>query len=111
MLFPSPSDVNHIWSLVAHATVAGELGHAAKVATDDGPGNRGARLICVYNEDFAEKGGVRRVLKILDALGLVGKERGIYYKADAFTWLELNSGNEWGLRPSLYSSKEVLREG
>ena len=111
MLFPSPDDVNRTWSIVARATADGELGHAAKVATDDGTGNRNARLICVYSEDFGAKKDVRRVLERMVALGLTREERGIYYKADALTWLDISSGNEWGLRPSMYSSKEVLSEG
>jgi len=35
--------------------------------------------------------------------------RGIYYKCDAYTLLEINSGNEYGLAASLYSSKEMLK--
>ena len=114
MLFPQPQDVNRVWSLVAQATADGELGHAAKVATDDGSGDR-ARLICAYNEDYADEAGVRKSLECLVRMGLVeGHEpartnRGIYYKADAFTWLDIFSGNEWGLKPSMYSSKEILR--
>lgn len=117
MLFPMAEDVNRIWSLVATAVADGELGQAAKVATDDGSGNGGARLICVYTEDFSDKGDVGRVLRRLDGMGLVegrgpmGEERGIYYKADAFTHLGIDSKNGWGLKASLFSSKEVLAEG
>ncbi|KAK4690240.1 hypothetical protein P7C71_g6500, partial [Lecanoromycetidae sp. Uapishka_2] len=115
MLFPSPSQVNHCWELVAKGTAAGELGHAAKVATDDGSAN--ARLICIYTEDFGDKGDVKRVLERLLAMGLVnrngamGEGRAIYYKADAYTYLDIMSKNEWGLKPSLYSSREVLAQG
>ena len=114
MLFPQPQDVNRVWSLVAQATADGELGHAAKVATDDGSGDR-ARLICAYNEDYANEAGVRKSLECLVRMGLVEgpgpakTNRGIYYKADAFTWLDIFSKNEWGLKPSMYSSKEVLQ--
>lgn len=117
MLFPIAEDVNRIWSLVAAATADGELGHAAKVATDDGSGNQGSRLICIYTEDFSDKEDVKRVLKRLVGMGLVngkgpmGEERGIYYKADAFTHLGIDSKNEWGLKASLFSSKDVLAEG
>ena len=116
MLFPMADDVNRIWSLVATATANGELGHAAKVATDDGSGNVRPRLICVYTEDFSDKEDVRRVLERLVDMGLVkrkgpmGEERGIYYKADAFTGLGIDSKNEWGLKASLFSSKDVLAE-
>lgn len=115
MLFPPPQDVNRVWSLVAQATADGELGQAAKVATDDGSGDKGARLICAYNEDYADQAGVRKSLEGLVRMGLVGghepvkMDRGIYYKADAFTYLDIFSGNQWGLKPSMYSSKEILR--
>lgn len=117
MLFPMAEDVNRIWALVATAVAEGELGHAAKVATDEGSGNVGARLICVYTEDYSDREDVLRVLRRLDGMGLVkgrgamGEERGIYYKADAFTHLGVDSKNEWGLKASLFASKDVLAEG
>ncbi|KAL8723700.1 MAG: hypothetical protein Q9181_007220 [Wetmoreana brouardii] len=113
MLFPSPDDVNRQWAIVAEATVNRELGTAAKVAPDDGKGDRVPRLICVYTKDFSDMEDVRRVLDRLVELGLVNKadQRGIHYKADAFTELGINSGNEWGLKPSLYASKDVLGGG
>ena len=117
MLFPMAEDVDRIWALVATATADGELGHAAKVATDDGSGNQGSRLICIYTEDFSDKEDVKRVLRRLVGMGLVsgkgpmGEERGIYYKADAFTHLGIDSKNEWGLKASLFSSKDMLAEG
>ena len=116
MLFPMADDVNRIWSLVATATAEGELGQAAKVATDDGSGNVAPRLICVYTADFSDKEDVKRVLERLVHMGLVkkkgpmGEERGIYYKADAFTHLGIDSKNEWGLKASLFCSKDVLAE-
>ena len=32
----------------------------------------------------------------------------IYYKCDAYTYLGINSGNDYKLRASLYSSEEIL---
>ncbi|CAD6564689.1 MAG: hypothetical protein ASARMPREDX12_002405 [Alectoria sarmentosa] len=116
MLFPTADDVNRFWSLVATATATGELGHAAKVATNDGSGNVRPRLICIYTEDFSDKEDVKRVLDRLVGMGLVnrkgpmGEARGIYYKADVFTYLGIESKNEWGLKASLFSSNDVLAE-
>ena len=81
MLFPSPGDVNRVWSLVANATANGELGHAAKVAANDGSGDSNARLVCVYNEDFRDKKEVKQVVQCLDRMGLIAA-RGIYYKSE-----------------------------
>ena len=117
MLFPYPEDVNGQWAIVAEATVNRELGTAAKVAPDSGDGDRTPRLICVYTKDFSDMEDVKRVLERLVELGLVkrkgaaGEERGIYYKCDAFTELGITLGNEWGLKPSLYASKDLLGPG
>ncbi|KAL8925161.1 MAG: hypothetical protein Q9208_003666 [Pyrenodesmia sp. 3 TL-2023] len=112
MLFPSPEDVNSRWAVIAEATVNRELGIAAKVAPDNGEGDRTPRLICVYTKDFSDIEDVKRVLGRLVELGLVKKEeRGIYYKADALTEMGINSGNEYGLKPTLYSSKDLLGGG
>ncbi|MCJ1240152.1 hypothetical protein MMC14_008152 [Varicellaria rhodocarpa] len=117
LLFPMPENVNAVWESVAIGTASGQLGIGAKVGSDEGKGRRIARVCCVYTADFADEGDVRRVLEGLVERGLVGRryngageggERGIYYKCDAFTHLGINSGNEWGLSVSMYSSKEML---
>ncbi|MCJ1259951.1 hypothetical protein MMC24_007790 [Lignoscripta atroalba] len=116
MLFPMPEEVDRTWEAVAQGTARGELGIAAKVATDEGGGDRVPRLVCVYTADFADKKDVRRVLEGLVEMGLVkkrgvmGEERGVFYKCDAYTHLGINSGNEWGLKASLYASKDVLAQ-
>lgn len=116
MLFPDLDHVNSAWSLVATATAENELGLAAKVGTDEGDPNR-ARLICVYTENFEDKADLKRVLERLYAMGLVnqkgafGEGKPIYYKADAYTYLDIMGGNEWGLKASLFSSRDILGEG
>ena len=113
MLFPMPEDVNSVWRVVAKGTLEGKLGCAAKVATDDGNTNKPERLICVYTNDFGDKSDIERVLLEMKNLGLPvnGKDgRGIYYKCDAYTYLDIVSGNEYKLRASMYNSKELLGE-
>ncbi|KAA8566215.1 hypothetical protein EYC84_008816 [Monilinia fructicola] len=112
MIFSPPSDVNEIWSAIAKSTSTNSLGIAAKVA----PGNESAllqpvRLICIYTENFADKMDVYRVLKALRELGLVDKsqKRTIYYKADVYTYLELNSTNPYNIKASLYNSLDFLK--
>lgn len=41
---------------------------------------------------------------------VVGR-KGIYYKADVYTYLDLMGGNEFGLKTSLFSSRDVLGKG
>lgn len=116
MLFPTEDDVDHIWRIVCNAVVSNRLGHSAKVAAEpassigrEGPGSESRRLICVYTYNYTDMADVQRVLDALVELGLCPAEgNGIYYKCDAFTMLGIDSGNQWGLKASLYSSRDLL---
>lgn len=81
MLFPSPADVDAVWSAVAHATAVDELGCEAKVATapdsSDGGARAGTRLVCVYTRDFADEEDVRRVVQSMVKLGLLQSKYGV----------------------------------
>ncbi|KAK0714303.1 hypothetical protein B0T21DRAFT_68241 [Apiosordaria backusii] len=117
MLFPEPAFVNEQWETVARAVANNQLGIAAKVDTrlPQGYGGGGDqkkdRLICVYTENFTDKDDVARVLKRMRELELVKQGPGarlIYYKADAWTELGIYSENEWGIKASMYNSKEIF---
>ncbi|KAI9891640.1 MAG: hypothetical protein M1814_002574 [Vezdaea aestivalis] len=108
MLFPPEDAVTRVWATVAKAVVDNELGVQAKVATwrsRDSP----IRLVCIYTKDFSNVADVKRVLRKLSQLGLVAREKqAIYYKCDAYTYLDLSSGNEWSIKASMYASSELL---
>ncbi|KAJ7489743.1 hypothetical protein B0H11DRAFT_1720092 [Mycena galericulata] len=116
MLFPTVEEVNETWALVANATANKRLGIGAKVATAIEEKGDGCRLICVYTRDFTDKADVERVLLELVRMGLVpaekggskSKGKGIHYKCDAYTHLDVYAGNRYGLRPSIYSSVQML---
>ena len=111
MLFPKADELSRTWRLVAEGVVDGRLGDTAKVATDTSGAGSERRLICVYTKDFSDKEDVHRVLDELVHLGLCPAEgNGIYYKCDAFTYLGIESENPYGIKASLYSSRDVLRE-
>ncbi|KAL4879614.1 hypothetical protein BJY04DRAFT_219955 [Aspergillus karnatakaensis] len=107
MFFITADRVDSYWSAIADATMNGHLGIAAKVATDDGEDR--ARLIAVYTRDYQDTDDVKRVLRKLVELNLVKKsEKPVYYKADALTYLNIMSKNNYGMRATLYSSADVL---
>lgn len=109
MLFPSMERVDAVWAAVVGTTVRGELGIGAKVATNSENEESKARLICIYTRDYEDLDDIRRVIEKLVDLELVTeKTRPIYYKADAYTYLDISSGNPYGLKVSLFSSKDVL---
>ncbi|KAK1139969.1 hypothetical protein N8T08_010965 [Aspergillus melleus] len=107
LFFTAPDRVDYVWNVIAQATERGELGPSSKVATNDGSGK--ARMIAVYTHDFDDVADVRRVARKLADLGLIKPyDRPIYYKTDAYTHLDINSGNAWGLKTSMYNSRDIL---
>lgn len=109
MLFPSAADTPKVWLRVVEAVSAGKLGIMAKVATECKPGSDD-RLICIYTKDFTDIADVRRELETMASLHLIQRQGGrtIYYKADAYSYLDIYSDNPYGLKASQYSSKDVF---
>ena len=137
MLFLNGPILDSTWSLISHATATNELGIGAKVATDHGSAEQASRLICIYTADFNDMDDVTRVLRKMVEMGIVHTSRHIYYKCgasnrfpasillvdlsaqwqvlisaalDAYTHLGLNSGNEYGIQASMFSSKGLLNK-
>ena len=130
MFFPLPEDVDSVWGAVAGGTAEGKLGCGAKVAPDEGKGDRVGRLVCVYTQDFSDRDDVKRVLLQLVDMGLVQRRGGmvIYYKCgkpymavdplyqgalnftDAFTHVGIERGNKWDIKASMYASNDMLKE-
>ena len=56
---------------------------------------------------------MRRVLNELDSMGLVQAGKSIYYKPDAYTYLDLTreTASKYGLQASLYNSRSLLANG
>ncbi|KAE9974242.1 hypothetical protein EG328_003961 [Venturia inaequalis] len=109
MLFPTTADTPKVWLQVVEAVSAGKLGVMAKVATECKQSSN-ERLICIYTEDFTNVVDVRRQLETMADLHLVQRQGGrpIYYKADAYTCLDIYSDNPYGLKASQYSSKDIF---
>ena len=108
MLFPSGEDYPRTWRLVAEATAAGKLGTMSKAATPNEADP--LMLICIYTYDFTDLDDSRRVLEELVDLGLCHRDgKPIHYKCDAYTHLNISSDNEYKLRASMYSSKEIFK--
>lgn len=80
MLFPPVHQVNHAWSIIAHAVATNQLGIGTKVSPKREDPETRSRLICIYTDDFSDKEDVIRVLRKLKELGLVSCGRPIYYK-------------------------------
>ncbi|KAL0254878.1 hypothetical protein SLS55_009402 [Diplodia seriata] len=115
LLFPRWDDVPRLWKQVCLAVLENRLGHTAKVATRSANKNDPCGVIVIYTRDCFDVDDVRRVLLALVDIGLASDRddaHKIWYKMDAYTYLQLNAGNEYKLPASLYSSKDILkREG
>lgn len=112
MLFPKQESLDDSWAKIVQGVVDGKLGTAAKVATagSERKGGEAVRLICVYTANFEDLQDVKRVLGGLVKMGLmpVERSRSIYYKCDAWTHLGIEGSNEFGLKASMYASKDLL---
>ncbi|KAI9034519.1 hypothetical protein DFJ74DRAFT_763107 [Hyaloraphidium curvatum] len=95
-------EMNKAWARIAKATVKGELGSAAKIATKSP--TESMHLICVYVEDFDNKRTVGRVKQQLDAFGL----RSNSFKPDIYTYMGLMSKNDHGIPISMWKPKDVV---
>lgn len=111
MLFPNSTDLPRYWRVVAKATSEGKLGPTSKVATYESFNDKDETLICVYTDDFADVEDVRRVLDQLVDLDLCRRDgKPIYYKCDAYTYLDIKSNNAYKLRASVFSSVEMFKD-
>lgn len=65
------------------------------------------------SKDFRDQDDVLRVLQEIETLGLLPSGRSIYYKSDAFTYLDLykETASEYGLQASLYTSSKMIAVG
>ena len=120
MLFPTEDKVDRYWAEVVRGTVEDRLGIAAKVATrPDRPGGESTRVICVYTKNINDEADIKRVLGELVRLKLApaipgplqkgaGVNGQIWYKPDCYTYLELMSGNEYKIKPTLYGTSSLL---
>lgn len=81
-------------------------GVAAKVGPHD-PHGRGSHLICVYVHNSFDMDEVKRVLHALQGMGIFPSS----FKPDAYTLLDINGGNKWGLSATIYRSKDKMFGG
>jgi len=111
MLFPQADDVPRAWKLICEAVVEDRLGPSAKVGTEGLKGRSNQRLICVYTRDFSDEEDIRRVVEELASMNLSPRDgsKGLYYKPDAFTNLDLNSDNAYKLTTSIYCTGDILK--
>lgn len=109
---------------MVEAVIHNRLGPIAKSAPDDDKDERlsetpsekelvrltNTHTVCIYTKDFRDEDDVLRVLQELEELDLLRHGRSIYYKSDAFTYLDLYSAtaSKYGLQASLYTSHKML---
>ena len=102
ILFFSRSKIDATWTAIAKAVVSGASGTAAKVFESDSGEQKSYYVICVYTEDFTNKEEVWAAEQSLRKLGITEILR---YKPNIYTTLGIYSGNEWGIRPTIYQSR------
>ncbi|XP_022110658.1 UPF0696 protein C11orf68 homolog [Acanthaster planci] len=97
------------WERIFQATITGHLGISAKVSSAPTVGdfNGPRHVVCVYSQDFTDKVDVMELEARLRKLGIRCQ---LTYKPDAFSYMGLYRGNEWGLKPTIYTSEFEVRQ-
>jgi hypothetical protein len=108
LLFVPDEEAPGVWRKICHGVSEGRLGIGAKISTAAADGKE--RVICVYTKDFNDKDDVGRVVRGLQDMDLVpqNKRKQLWYKCDAFTYLDIMRDNDYGLRASLYGSDDFV---
>ncbi|XP_065917216.1 uncharacterized protein [Dysidea avara] len=103
-LIRRPRDkIDETWKLIAEATVAGRLGHLAKVSTTK-PSQRqsdNTHVICIYTEDYTNVEDVMRIRRELRSMGINELLR---YKPDIYTIFDIYYNNPYQIKASVYAS-------
>lgn len=101
LVYVSADQIDDVWQTIASATLKGELGVDAKVATARQASSAGGEyVICVYTENYLNMEDVQRVRDKLRELGFTQR---LYYKPDIYTYLGIYSKVFPGVRASRYA--------
>ena len=96
LIFRQRDQIDDIWTMIEKETRKEELGIASKVSTL--LQGKVRHVICVYTNNYLDKGDVFRVRENLRELGI---DESLYYKPDIYTKLGIYSGTT-KLRPWRY---------
>ncbi len=110
MIYLDETQLPTLWPAILTAVEAGRLGPSASIAPSGAPSGDTERVVCVYTRDFRDVADVTRVLEALVEMRVVRREGtvGVPYKIEAYERLGIWWDNEYGLRESIYGSREVL---
>jgi Domain of unknown function (DUF1917)/Zinc finger, ZZ type len=116
LIFPkTPEEADIAWSTIVHAAARGDLTGCTQVKISPTNPNERGYVICAYTDDYLNEKEVAAAAQALRAaLNRSGggggynknafKDSRLLYKADVYTYLGIYSKNEWGLKPTIYSS-------
>jgi hypothetical protein len=113
LVYASPEEVDQLWRKIVRV-VAFDRGYGSvkvsprKVLEPSSesslPDPTEGHVICVYVDDYLDKGEVDGLRKALRFRAGVLKRIG--FKPDVYTWLGIYKGNKFGIRPSKYHDSD-----
>lgn len=106
LAFPkTPQEADEVWSRIVHAAMNGQLLNISQVKVSTTNPREPGYVVCAYTEDFLDETNVDQALQSLKHIFPSLLDNRLLYKADIFTHLGIYSKNEWGIKPTIYSSK------
>jgi len=91
------------WNKIVKAIVKKRIpSRVANVSQNDGTEDH---CICVFNKDYTN---MQEVNELDQALRSIGIHTQMVYKPNVFSYTGIYSGNEWGIRPTIYKSEYIV---
>ena len=106
LAFPkSPQEADAVWTRIVNAAIRGDLCNISQVKVSTTNPREPGYVLCAYTEDFLDERQVEAASHSLKRTIFKMSDNRLLYKADIFTHLGIYSKNEWGIKPTIYSSK------
>lgn len=105
MVFPkSGAEADGAWESIVRKVAADPLPGVRSVKISAAAPNEERHVICMYTENYLDKKQVEEAAAALRAMLPPLSDNRLLYKPDIYTYFGIYSKNEWGLKPTIYSS-------
>ena len=98
---------DHLWNVVARGVISGRLTCDSAKISAMGEEDE-THVICMYNPDFTD---IDQVMEAENSIRKLGIKCRMQYKPDAYTYLGIYGGNQWGMYPYIMKSNFDISKG
>jgi hypothetical protein len=105
MFFPRRREADAAWAAASTAVARGAVRGCSSIKISSVSPNDPGHIVCAYVDDYLDETAVVGALEALKIAVPPLADKRAFFKPDIMTYLGIYSGNEFGLRPTLYPAK------